>query len=268
MMSSSADPPQPSVRLHVVGPVAWLLLDNPQRMNALTAAMWAALPRCLAQADGNPDVRVIVLRGEGDRAFSAGADISEFETARTGDSAQSYDALNDAAFTALQSVVKPTIAMIHGFCLGGGLAIAACCDLRVADGEAQFAIPAAKLGIGYHQRWVRPLLALASPARVKELLFTGRRFQAADALAMGLVNRVTSADILEAETLALATEIATNAPLSILAAKAAINELTRHPEQADTERLDRLTQACFASRDYAEGRRAFLEKRKPQFKGQ
>lgn len=258
---------QPALRYQKDGGLAWLILDNPARMNALTAAMWRDLALEIAAAEADPEVRVIILRGAGARAFSAGADISEFETARTGDAARDYDALNDAAFQAITGAQKPTIAMIHGFCLGGGLAIAACCDLRLADEASQYAIPAAKLGIGYNQRWVRPLLALTSPPRVKELLFTGKRFSSAEASAMGLVNRIVAADTLEAETRALASEIAGNAPLTIRAAKLAINEITRRPETADIKRLDAAVQDCLASEDYAEGRRAFLEKRKPRFQG-
>ena len=148
-----------------------------RRMNALTAAMWQALPGHIKTANGDPEVRVIVLRGAGTKAFSAGADISEFESARTGDAAKIYDTLNDNAFTALISCPKPTIAMIHGFCLGGGLGLALCCDLRIGDDASQYAIPAAKLGIGYNARWIRPILAAVPPARAKELLFTGRRFR-------------------------------------------------------------------------------------------
>ncbi len=258
---------KPGLRLANEDGIGWISCHNPARLNALNAEMWGELPRLLATLEADPAIRVIVLRGSGDRAFSAGADISEFETARTGASASDYDALNHAAFAALEGANKPTIAMIHGFCLGGGLGIAACCDLRLTDDKAQFAIPAAKLGIGYNPRWVRPLLALAKPAHVKELLFTGRRFSATEALAMGLVNRVYTVSDLEHETRALAREIVGNAPLSIAAAKAAIDDLTRHPETADTTKLDALVARCFDSDDYAEGRRAFLEKRKPKFEG-
>ncbi len=263
-----ADDKTPELRLEREGGIAFLVLDNPARLNALTSGMWAAVPRLLAQAEADPAVRVIVLKGAGGKAFSAGADISEFESARTGDAVKTYDALNHGAFEALLGSAKPTVAMIEGFCLGGGLGIAACCDLRLANDTATFAIPAAKLGLGYHPRWVRTLLTLAPAPSVKELLFTGRRFSAVEALQMGLVNRVHPAAALDAETRALADTIACNAPMTIRAAKAAIDELTLKPETADIARLETLVKACFDSADYAEGRKAFGEKRKPVFKGQ
>ncbi|MDX2309533.1 MAG: enoyl-CoA hydratase [Hyphomicrobium sp.] len=266
-MTAAAPFPPPAVRFAVDEGIATLSFDNPNRMNALTAAMWAAIPEFVAEATARDDVRVLVVRGAGEKAFSAGADISEFGTARTGDAARTYDALNEAAFNAIIGLEKPSIAMIHGFCLGGGLGIAACCDLRIADSSAEFAIPAAKLGIGYDPRWLRTLLALAPPSRVKELLFTGRRFSADEALAMGLLNRVLSADALEGATAALAAEIAGNAPLTIKAAKKAIDELVRRPESADIDRLGEYVRACFESADYREGRTAFMEKRKPRFSG-
>jgi enoyl-CoA hydratase len=259
--------PQASLRLHKQGAIAWIIADNPARMNALTTGMWQALPKLLADATHDTAVRVVVLRGAGAKAFSAGADISEFESARTGDAAASYDALNDAAFRALTSCPKPTIAMIHGFCLGGGLGLALCCDMRVADDASQFAIPAAKLGIGYNARWVGPILAAVPPARAKELLFTGRRFRSAEAEAMGLVSRLVPAPDLEATVRALADEIAANAPLSVAAAKLVIDEIARHPENPDLAKLDAAVKLCFASADYAEGRRAFLEKRTARFTG-
>lgn len=257
----------PTLTLHRDGAIAWLVADNAERMNAFTADIWRSVPRLVEQAEQDDAVRVMVLRGKGQRAFSAGADISEFETARTGDGAVAYDALNDAAFTALSSSTKPTIAMIHGYCLGGGLGLAACCDLRLGDDKARFAIPAAKLGIGYNARWVRPLLALASAADVKDILFTGRRIDAREALAMRLLNQIHAADDLEAATRDLAGAIAANAPLSVKASKMVVNELVHHPERADLHKLDRAVQQCFDSEDYAEGRRAFMEKRKPAFRG-
>lgn len=267
MTMATTGTPSPSVHFSVSDGIAEMAFDNPDRMNALTASMWAAIPPLIGEAEARADVRVLLLRGNGQRAFSAGADISEFGAQRTGAAAASYDALNHAAFEALIGCSKPTIAMIHGFCLGGGLGIAACCDLRISDEVAQFAIPAAKLGLGYDPRWLRTLLAIAPPSRVKELLFTGRRFPAADARDMGLVNRIVPSGELETVTRAIAAEIAANAPLTVKAAKASIDELTRHPETADLERLSRLVRECFESRDYAEGRTAFMEKRKPMFEG-
>jgi enoyl-CoA hydratase len=257
----------PSLSLERDGPLAFVIANNAGRLNAFTAAMWAAIPERIAEAEADPEVRVIILRGAGEKAFSAGADISEFEGARTGDNAKAYDTLNHNAFNAIMQAEKPVIAMIHGHCLGGGLGIAACCDLRIADEAAQFAIPAAKLGLGYNPRWVGPLLALASASRIKELLFTGRRFNASDALAMGLVDRVVPAAELDMMVRSLAADIAANAPLSVKAAKQTIDELTRHPADPDLAKLDAAIDACFVSEDYAEGRRAFLEKRKPRFKG-
>ncbi len=256
----------PILRYQRSGQVALLTAANPQRMNAMTAAMWRMLPDHVARAETDPAVRVIVVRGEGARAFSAGADISEFATARTGEAAAAYDDLNNAAFAALLGCSKPTIAMIHGHCLGGGLAIALCCDLRLADEAAQFAIPAAKLGIGYNPRWMTSLLAAVRPAQAKEIMFTGRRFDAAEALAMGLVNRVVAPPALAVEVEKLAAAIGENAPLTIKAAKRTIDELSRRPA-TDLAALDALVKECFESHDYAEGRRAFLEKRRPKFEG-
>ena len=257
----------PALKLVLEGPIAWIEAHNIARMNAFTAAMWEALPGLIRRAEAEAAVRVVILRGAGTKTFSAGADISEFDSARSGDAAKAYDVLNHKAFASISECSKPTIAMIHGFCLGGGLALAVCCDMRLADDKATFSIPAAKLGIGYNPRWIRPLLTVVSPARAKEILFTGRRFSVIETAGMGLVNRITSEAELEADTRSLAAEIAGNAPLSIIAAKRGIDELTRHPEHPDLASLDALVEQCFASADYAEGRRAFSEKRKPKFEG-
>ncbi len=249
------------------GTLCWITFNNPSRMNALNTSMWSTLPGLIAGAEEDEDVRVVVLRGGGDKAFSAGADISEFGTARTGDAARAYDELNHAAFNAVMNCARPTIAMVNGYCMGGGAELALCCDLRLASEGSTFAIPAARLGIGYNPRWIRPLLSALSAAQAKEILFTGRRFSHQEALAMGLVNRVCAPGALENEVRELAEEIAANAPLSVLAAKRCIDEFIRAPENPDLEALDALVDACFASDDYREGRTAFQEKRKPRFRG-
>ncbi len=257
----------PHLRAETRNGVRWIIADNQPRLNAYTKSMWAALPVLVADAEADPDVRVIVLAGAGDKAFSAGADISEFETGRTAAQAAEYDALNHTAFEAVAHAAKPTIAAIRGFCMGGGLELAICCDLRLAADNARLAIPAAKLGIGYNPRWIRPLLAVVSPARAKELLYTGRRYDAGEALAIGLLNSVHPLHLLNDAVTTLADEIAANAPLSVLAAKRAIDEFAKRPQSPDFAKLDALIDACFNSEDYIEGRRAFMEKRKPRFRG-
>lgn len=247
--------------------IRYIVADNQARLNAYTRDMWEALPRLIRAAEQDPGVRVIVLRGAGTKAFSAGADISEFDSNRIGEEARRYDEINHAAFESVARASKPTIAMVHGFCFGGGCELAICCDMRWVAEDALFSIPSAKLSIGYNPRWIRPMLSVISPAKAKEMLFTGRRYSATDALAMGLANAVVAADALEAETRKVALEMAANAPLSIKAAKASVDEMVARPENTDMAKLDELVEACFNSEDYAEGRRAFMEKRKPVFKG-
>ncbi len=255
------------IETELEGPICWITFNNSSRMNALSSTMWTALPEIIAQAEADSSVRVLILRGAGEKAFSAGADISEFGTARTGETAKAYDALSHAAFTALMECAKPTIAMIHGYCMGGGMELALCCDLRYAAQGTTFAIPSAKLGIGYDPRWIRPLLSALSPTQVKEVLMTGRRFSGDEALDMGMITKLLVVEALEDDTRALAHMIAENAPLAVQAAKRCVDELVRAPEHPDMGALDRLIEACLESADYEEGRTAFMEKRKPVFRG-
>jgi enoyl-CoA hydratase/carnithine racemase len=262
----SADP---RLAARVEAPVGWLAIDNPERRNALTLSMWQALPDVVAALVREPAVRAIVVRGAGEAAFVAGADISEFETVRRdAASARAYEASNDAAFAAIRQAAKPTIAMIRGFCIGGGVGIAAAADLRVAAEDALFAIPAARLGLAYPPAAVGDIVRLVGPARAKDLFFTARRFDAAEALRIGLVDRVVAAADLEQATRALAATIAENAPKTVIAAKTAIDAIAGAPGAAGIEAALALAEACFDSRDFAEGRAAFLEKRRPVFRGE
>ncbi len=249
------------------GAVGWMVFNNPARRNAVSLDMWQAVPRILAHFEQDPAVRVIALAGQGERAFVAGADISQFEQRRSSvDGVAEYDRVAGAATEALKAVGKPTAAVIRGWCIGGGVGIAAACDLRFAAEGARFGVPAGRLGLGYGMAGVRTLLDLVGPAFVKEIFYTARHFTAAEALGMGLVNRVVADDALEAFARAQFEAIAANAPLTLKALKRTVAELARG-EQADAAAVEAMVAACFASADYAEGRRAFMEKRPPVFTG-
>ncbi len=248
--------------------IARLTFNNPAKRNALTREMRAALPGLLGQLNTDPAVRVVVVTGAGDKAFTAGADISEFGEQRTSPEARAeYDRSQAAVSAAWASLEKPVIAMIRGFCLGGGVGVALQADIRIAAEDSQFGIPAARLGLGFGFGGVTSLLTLIGPAWTSEVLFSARRFSAAEALRMGLVNRVVPADRLADEVLALARDIAQNAPLTVAACKAAIRQAARAPGQPAPPRVVAMIEACFQSADYREGQRAFAEKRPPAFTG-
>ena len=250
------------------GAIGWMIFNNPERHNALSLDMWQAIPRILDAFEGDTEIRVIVLKGAGEKAFISGADISEFDDKRaSAEAVNHYDKTTHEASERLSHARKPTIAMIRGYCMGGGLGIALSCDMRIASVGSRFAIPAAKLGIGYRVSSLQPLVALIGPALAKEILITARQFDSSEALAMGLINRAVAADALEDYVADYCTRIATNAPLSLLAAKQTVEEIVRARSDLNRELCERLVEDCFASEDYVEGRRAFMEKRKPRFQG-
>lgn len=255
------------IELEKNGAIGRIIINAPARLNAMTAAMWQAVPGAVTALTEDEDIRVIVLGGAGEKAFSAGADISEFAEQRSGAQAAHYNELNNLAFDALQSCPKPTIAEIRGFCLGGGFLLALATDLRVAGAGAQFSLPPARLGLGFDVRWISPILKGAAPQFVKEMFYTGARYSAEQVAGFGLLNRVVEDEALVETVAALAGTIAGNAPLTLQNVKSAIDALAINDQSVDYAAEDALTQRCFESADYEEGQRAFAEKRKPQFKG-
>lgn len=256
------------LRLFVEGGVARLVFDNQARHNALSFGMLTALPGALGAVEADPDVRVLVVHGAGQKAFVSGADISEFGERRTSPEARAeYDAAAAAASVAWASVGKPVIAAVRGFCMGAGVLAALQADIRIAGDDAVFAVPAARLGLGYGFGGVEALMAVVGPAWTAEILFSARRVSAAEALGCGLVNRVVPAGAVLDEALALAGFIRDNAPLTVAACKAALREARKAPGARDLDRVRAMVEACFRSQDYLEGQAAFAEKRAPRFTG-
>ena len=250
------------------GAIGRLIFNNPARHNAVSLDMWEAVARIIDDFDADERVRVIVVTGAGGKSFVSGADISEFKERRANEeAAAAYAQISEAARRKLQDTLKPTIAMIRGYCIGGGLAAALACDIRIAAEGARFGIPAAKLGLGYAYEGIAKLIGIVGPAFAREIFYTARQFTAAEALAMGLVNRVVPEDELEGYVKNYCDTIAVNAPLTIRAAKQIVREALKDESQRDMELCRRVVAECFASEDYAEGRTAFMEKRRPVFRG-
>ena len=248
------------------GTVGWLVFNNPERRNAVSIDMWEAIPLVLSKFESDPDVRVVVLAGAGDKAFVSGADISQFESRRSNPEAvQRYEEIAEGAQLRLQSFDKPVLAMIRGYCLGAGVNIANVCDLRIASEDARFGIPAAKMGLGYRASSMKNLVDTVGAPHAREIMLTGRQFTAAEAKEMGLVHHVVPVSELESFTKRLCGDIAANAPLTMRAAKRIIRELLK--KDFDAALCKSWVKECFDSEDYSEGRRAFMEKRKPVFKG-
>jgi enoyl-CoA hydratase len=250
------------------GRVGYVIFNNPVRHNAVSLEMWAATSQILEGFANDPDVRVVVLTGAGGKAFVSGADVSKFDSERASlDGAKIYNSAVERANLGIYEFPKPTIAMIQGYCIGGGLGLAVSCDLRIASQNSRFAIPAAKLGLGYSFPGVKRLIDVVGPAFAKEIFFTARQFDAQEALAMGLINRAVPEAELENFVKTYADTIAINAPLTVKAAKYIANEVVKDESKRDLARCAELVEQCFSSQDYGEGRRAFMEKRKPAFTG-
>src|SRR5689334_9899401 len=242
--------------------------NQPNKHNAISVEMWGGLAEILDEFAADDTIRVVVLTGAGGRAFVSGADISQFEQQRNNADAQrAYDQQTSVGREKLTKFPKPTIAMIRGYCLGGGLAIAMQTDLRIASTDSHFGIPAARLGIAYGFEGLRNLVSLVGPANARLIMYTAERFRADEALRIGLINRVVPPEELEEHVMSMAQTIATNAPLSVAASRLTIGELIKDPEERDMAAVARAGVTCFDSEDYREGRAAFLEKRPPQFKG-
>ncbi len=247
--------------------IGWLQFNNAEKHNALSLDMSQAAIRVLDEFAADDSVHVVVLNGLGGKAFVSGADISEFDKTRANAEQDKQYGQRAGIHSAVKQLEKPTIAMIQGYCMGGGLALAAACDLRFCTEDSTFAIPAARLSIAYRLDFLRWVSDLVNPSRAKDILFSARRLKGPEALSIGLVNRVIDADKLEAETIAYAKLLVDNAPLSIHASKTIIDELHKDPADRDLEKCARVATACADSQDFKEGRKAFMEKRNPVWQG-
>jgi enoyl-CoA hydratase/carnithine racemase len=251
------------------GHIGWITFNNPARRNAVSLEMWQALAVILTTFQQDADIRVVILKGAGDKSFVSGADISEFDTKRNSAAAsEAYAKQSASAHSMLYELDKPLIAMIQGYCIGGGLAVALNADVRFATPDSTFGIPAAKLGLGYGFGAVKALADLVGPSCTKDILFSARFLDAEEALRIGLINKIVPRDELEETVRDYANGVGGNAPLTIKAVKASVQEWLRAPEKRDHEKINTLINRCFDSKDYAEGRRAFMEKRKPVFTGE
>ena len=250
------------------GAVGHVIFNNPARHNAVSLEMWEAMGSVMDEFLADEDIRVLVVSGAGGKAFVSGADISKFESERaTKEAVAAYAAASAAACDKLYNFPKPTIARIQGYCMGGGVNLALCCDLRVCNKGARFAIPAAKLGLGYGYSGLKRLSDVIGPSRAMEIFYTARQFSAQEAYEMGLVNACVGDGELDDAVDDITRRIGENAPMTIAAIKRAAREIVKDPDDRDLDALEVMVQACFDSQDYIEGRRAFMEKRKPGFKG-
>jgi enoyl-CoA hydratase/carnithine racemase len=250
------------------GSVGYVIFNNPERRNAVSLEMWEATVRILDDFGNDNDIRVVVLTGAGDKAFVSGADISRFESERANEEAVArYNQTVERANAAIYEYQKPTIAMIRGYCIGGGVGLALCCDLRICSDDSRFAVPAAKLGLGYPFHGLKKLVDVVGISFAKEIFYTARQFDAEEARTMGLVNRVVKAAELEGYVKEYASMIGENAPMTIATTKFTIGEVVKDESKRDLAKCAAMVKKCFESNDYTEGRSAFMEKRKPIFTG-
>jgi len=257
-----------TLRVEKRGATGWVVFDQPAKRNAINGAMWRGIPPAMKRFDEDPEVRCVAFRGAGTEAFSAGADISEFEARRANEEAVGqYDDLLDQVLHAIQGSLKPSVAMIYGYCFGGGVEIALACDLRYCAASAQFSIPAAKLGLAYNVEGHKRLLETVGHAKAREIMFLGRRYKADEAAAMGMVQRVLPDAELETYVDEVLQTLSDNAPLSIANTKTILEEYAKSVGAPDPARMRAAMERCARSEDYKEGRRAFMEKRKPRFQG-
>jgi len=250
------------------GAIGWVIFNNPEKRNAMSLEMYEATAVAMEGYAKDPEVRVVILKGAGDKAFISGADISQFKNRRSSpEQVRAAEAISERCNRAIRECPRPVIAMIRGYCMGGGLGIAVACDLRIAADDSRFGIPAAKLGVGYRFSGIRRLAELVGPSFTAEIFYTGRQFNAQEALQMGLVNRVLPVAELEKYVMDFAATLTGNAPLTIAAVKRSLIELHKDPAERDLAACQRMVDDCFASEDYKEGQKAFMEKRKPVFRG-
>jgi enoyl-CoA hydratase len=253
---------------HVTDGVGVVTFNNPDKRNAMSLDMWEGLGHALTELRDDKHVRVVILVGAGDKAFVSGADISQFEKTRNNAAAsEQYSKKSSVQRALLANYPKPTISCIRGFCLGGGMQVAMLTDIRIASQDSQFGIPAAKLGIAYGYDGLRHLVCLVGPSWARLLMYTGMKIDSAEALRIGLVDRVVPNDELRDATMEIANTISGNAPLAIQAAKITIAQVLKDPADRNMDAIKKIGAACMDSEDFREGRRAFMEKRKPQFKG-
>jgi enoyl-CoA hydratase len=250
------------------GQVGHVVFNNPAKLNAVSLDMWDGLLAILKDYETDPEIRCVVVSGAGGKAFVSGADISKFESERANAEAQErYNTISGAGYEALYNFPKPTIAKITGYCIGGGMNLAACCDMRFCNEGARFGVPAAKLGLGYGFLRIERLSRIVGLPRAMEFLFAAKQYSSKEAYEMGLVQGVATDAELDTLVAGITTAISQNAPLTIALAKASAREIAKPESQQDHKKLEKMTKACFDSEDYQEGRRAFMEKRKPVFKG-